>query len=125
MCIRDRASVLLSIAEGTSIITEGVWDNRFRYVDQLTRMGAQIQVDGKIAVITGVNHLTGAPVVATDLRAGAAMILAGLVADGVTEIEDIIYIERGYESVVEKFRALGADISVVSIKPGETIRKAL
>lgn len=123
--MQPQASVLLSIAEGTSIITEGVWDNRFRYVDQLTRMGAQIQVDGKIAVITGVNHLTGAPVVATDLRAGAAMILAGLVADGVTEIEDIIYIERGYESVVEKFRALGADISVVSIKPGETIRKAL
>ena len=123
--MQPQASVLLSIAEGTSIVTEGVWDNRFRYVDQLTRMGAQIQVDGKIAVITGVSHLTGAPVVATDLRAGAAMILAGLVADGVTEIEDIIYIERGYENVVEKFKALGADISVVSIKPGEAIRKAL
>lgn len=123
--MQPQASVLLSIAEGTSIITEGVWDNRFRYVDQLTRMGAQIQVDGKIAVITGVSHLTGAPVVATDLRAGAAMILAGLVADGVTEIEDIIYIERGYENVVEKFKALGADISVVSVRPGEAIRKAL
>lgn len=94
-------------------MTEGVWDNRFRYVDQLTLMGADIQVDGKMAVITGVEKLNSAPVKAVDLRAGAAMIIAGLVADGTTEIEEIVHIDRGYENVVEKFTALGADIKRV------------
>ncbi|MEG6572626.1 UDP-N-acetylglucosamine 1-carboxyvinyltransferase [[Clostridium] cellulosi] len=108
--MQPQMAVLLSIASGTSIITEGVWDNRFRYVDELKRMGANIQVDGKIAVIEGVDHLTGAPVKATDLRAGAALLIAGLVARGTTEIEDIQHIERGYENVDKKFSALGAEI---------------
>ncbi|MBQ2677194.1 MAG: UDP-N-acetylglucosamine 1-carboxyvinyltransferase [Clostridia bacterium] len=106
---------LLSIAQGTSIVNESVWDNRFRYVEQLTRMGAQISVDGKVAVIEGVDKLKAAPVQAVDLRAGAAMIIAGLVAEGTTEIESIDYIDRGYEDVVGKFTALGAHIKRVTI----------
>lgn len=113
--MQPQMAVLMSLAEGTSIITEGVWDNRFRYVEELKRMGASIQVDGKIAVIEGVGQLTGAPVKATDLRAGAAMMIAGMVARGATEIEDIQYIERGYQDVVEKFRGLGADIRRVHV----------
>ncbi len=101
---------LLSICKGTSIVTEGVWDNRFKYVDELRRMGANISVDGKVAIIEGVDKLTGAPVRALDLRAGAAMVIAALVAEGTTEIEDIRYIERGYEAIVDKLRAVGADI---------------
>lgn len=111
--MQPQIATILAIAEGTSIVTEGVWDNRFRYVDQLTLMGADIQVDGKMAVITGVEELTAAPVKAVDLRAGAAMIIAGLVAKGVTEIEEIERIDRGYEDVVEKFSLLGADIKRV------------
>ncbi len=112
--MQPQISTALSLAEGTSIVSEGVWDNRFKYVDQLTIMGANIQVDGKTAVITGVEKLTPAPVKAVDLRAGAAMIIAGLAADGVTEIEEIYHIDRGYENVVEKFTSLGADIRRVS-----------
>lgn len=123
--MQPQMAVLLSIAEGTSIITEGVWDNRFRYVDELKRMGANIQVDGKIAVIEGVDHLTGAPVKATDLRAGAALLIAGLVGCGVTEIEDIHHIERGYEYVEEKFAALGADIKRVPITGSQTFAAAV
>lgn len=108
--MQPQMAVLLSIAKGTSVISEGVWDNRFKYLDQLMRMGANVQVDGTIAVIQGVDELTGAPVRADDLRAGAAMIIAGLAASGITEIEDIIYIDRGYEDYVEKLRNLGADI---------------
>ena len=108
--MQPQIATILAIADGTSIVTEGVWDNRFRYVDQLTLMGADVQVDGKMAVITGVDELTAAPVKAVDLRAGAAMIIAGLVANGVTEIEEIDRIDRGYEDVVEKFTQLGADI---------------
>ena len=104
---------LLSIANGTSIVTEAVWDNRFRYIEELKRMGAVISVDGKVAVIEGVQELNGAPVKATDLRAGAAMIIAALAAKGTTYIEDIDHIERGYEDVVEKFSALGADIRII------------
>jgi UDP-N-acetylglucosamine 1-carboxyvinyltransferase len=111
--MQPQMAVLLSIAEGTSIITEGVWDTRFRYVDELKRMGANFQVDGKIAVIEGVASLTGAPVKAPDLRAGAALLIAGLVGRGVTEIEDIQHIERGYEHIDEKLRSLGADIKRV------------
>ena len=102
---------LLSLANGTSIVNESVWESRFRYVNQLTKLGARINVEGsKMAVIQGVEKLQGACVNATDLRAGAAMIIAGLAAEGETEIEDIYHIERGYEDVVEKFRAIGADI---------------
>ncbi len=113
--MQPQMATVLSIAEGTSIVTEGVWDSRFRYVDQLTLMGADIQVDGKMAVITGVNELHSAPVRAVDLRAGAAMIIAGLAAKGTTEIEEIDHIDRGYEDIVEKFSALGADIKRVPI----------
>lgn len=108
--MQPQMGVILSIANGTSIISEGVWDSRFRYVDQLIRMGADIQVNGTMAVFQGVEELTGAPVRADDLRAGAAMIIAGLVARGTTEIEDIVYIDRGYEDYVEKLRGVGADI---------------
>lgn len=113
--MQPQMATVLSIADGTSIVTEGVWDSRFRYVDQLTLMGADIQVDGKMAVITGVKSLNAAPVHAVDLRAGAAMIIAGLAAYGTTEIEEIDHIDRGYEEVVEKFSALGADIKRVPI----------
>ncbi len=108
--MQPQIATLLSIAEGASIITEGVWDNRFRYVEQLTLMGADIQVDGKTAVITGVKELKPAPVKSVDLRAGAAMIIAGLMANGKTTVEDIEHIDRGYENLAEKLRSLGADI---------------
>lgn len=111
--MQPQIAAVLSIADGTSIITEGVWDSRFRYVEQLTFMGADIQVDGKMAVITGVEKLKPSPVRAVDLRAGATMIIAGLSAEGTTEIEEIDHIDRGYENVVEKFSALGADIKRV------------
>ena len=111
--MQPQIAAVLSIADGTSIITEGVWDSRFRYVEQLTFMGADIQVDGKMAVITGVEKLKPSPVRAVDLRAGAAMIIAGLSANGITEIEEIDHIDRGYENVVEKFSTLGADIKRV------------
>ncbi len=121
--MQPQMATILTVAEGTSIVTEGVWDSRFRYVDQLTIMGAKIQVDGKMAVITGVESLNSAPVKAVDLRAGAAMIIAGLMAEGKTEIEEIDHIDRGYENVVEKFSALGADIKRVPINPINTLYK--
>ncbi|MBR6503314.1 MAG: UDP-N-acetylglucosamine 1-carboxyvinyltransferase [Clostridia bacterium] len=121
--MQPQIATLLAISEGTSIVTEGVWDNRFRYVEQLIGMGAQIQVDGKMAVITGVPKLTPAPVKAVDLRAGAAMIIAGLMADGITEVENIIYIDRGYENVAEKLQKLGADIKRVPIINKEAVIK--
>ena len=121
--MQPQIATLLAISEGTSIVTEGVWDNRFRYVEQLIGMGAKIQVDGKMAVITGVEKLTPAPVKAVDLRAGAAMIIAGLMAEGVTEVENIIYIDRGYENVAEKFQKLGADIKRVPIVNKEAVIK--
>ncbi|EDN01961.1 UDP-N-acetylglucosamine 1-carboxyvinyltransferase [Pseudoflavonifractor capillosus ATCC 29799] len=116
--MQPQMAVVLSLAEGTSVITEGVWDNRYRYVDEIRRMGAQFQVDGKVAVIEGVDHLTGAPVRACDLRAGAAMVIAGLAAHGVTEVDCIHYIERGYEDIVRKLSGVGADIRVV-VTPDE------
>lgn len=113
--MQPQIAVLLSIAKGTSIINESVWDNRFRYVEELRRMGAQISVDGKIAVVEGVDHLTAAPVKATDLRAGAAMLIAALCAQGKSQVEDIQHIERGYENIEQKLRSLGADIHRVHI----------
>ena len=102
---------LLSIAQGTSMVNESVWEGgRFKYVGELRRMGAQITVDGKVAIVEGVDHLKGAPVRALDLRAGAAMVIAGLVAEGTTQVEDVVYIERGYENIVDKLVDLGADI---------------
>ena len=100
----------LARADGTSVVTEDVWDNRFKYVTELAKMGAKIQVDGKVAVIEGVERLTGATVKACDLRAGAAMVIAGLAAEGVTRITEIHHIQRGYEDLVQKLRGLGADI---------------
>ena len=116
--MQPQIASVLCIAQGTSVLTEGVWDNRYRYVDEFRRMGAHIQVDGKVAVLEGVDHLTGAPVHACDLRAGAAMVVAGLAAQGATEIDGIHHIERGYETIVEKLANLGADIQIVSL-PGE------
>lgn len=111
--MQPQIAAILTMADGTSIVNEAVWDNRFRYVEELCRMGAEISVDGKLAVIEGVPQLKGAPVKATDLRAGAAMIVAALGAEGTTQIEDIRHIERGYEDVVEKFKGIGADIKRV------------
>ncbi len=108
--MQPQIAAVLCLAEGTSILNEGIWDNRYRFADEFRRMGAKIQVDGKIAVIEGVNQLTGAPVRACDLRAGAAMIVAGLAAHGTTEVDQVYYIERGYEDIVEKLSKLGADI---------------
>ncbi|MEA5050490.1 MAG: UDP-N-acetylglucosamine 1-carboxyvinyltransferase [Oscillospiraceae bacterium] len=117
--MQPQMATLLSLAKGTSIVTESIWDNRFKYVDELRRMGANIQVDGKVAIVEGIEKFTGAPVRATDLRAGAAMVIAGLVADGVTEIEDIYHIDRGYEDIVAKLQALGADIRRVTVPDDE------
>lgn len=121
--MQPQMTTLLSIAQGTSIVTEGVWDNRFKYVDELRRLGAQIQVDGKVAVVEGVPQLTAAPVKATDLRAGAAMLQAALCANGTSEIEDIAYIERGYEDIVQKLSSLGAEIKKV-VTPDVTLPQA-
>jgi UDP-N-acetylglucosamine 1-carboxyvinyltransferase len=112
--MQPQFTALLSLASGVSAVHENVWDNRFKYVDELIKMGAKIKVSGKLATIEGVEYLEGAPVGATDLRAGAALIIAGLCARGVTEVENIEYIERGYDSIVEKLSALGADIRRVT-----------
>ncbi len=122
--MQPQLAAVLCLAEGTSVVTEGVWENRFRYSDELRRMGARIQVDGKVAVIEGVEKLTGAPVRASDLRAGAALVIAGLAAEGTTEIEEIGYIERGYEDIVAKLRGLGADIARVSFEDTPPMAKA-
>ncbi len=108
--MQPQISAVLCCAEGNSLVTEGVWDNRYKYVDELKRMGACIQVEDRTAFIQGVPYLTGATVKACDLRAGAAIVIAGLAAHGVTRVEDIQYIERGYQNIVGKLQALGADI---------------
>ena len=106
---------LLSIVEGVSIITETIFENRFMHVAELKRMGANIKIDGRSAVIEGINKFTGCQVKATDLRAGAAIILGGLVAEGETEISDIYHIDRGYVNIEEKFRNLGAEIYRIDV----------
>ena len=111
--MQPQITTVLSLAEGTSLVTEGVWSSRYRYVDELKRMGANIQVDDKTAVIVGVDHLTGAPIQAYDLRAGAALVIAALAAHGESEISQVQYIERGYEDIISKLRALGANIRAV------------
>ena len=108
--MQPQIAVCMALANGVSVITESIYDTRFRYCAELSRMGANIKVDTKLAVITGVEELTGCTVHACDLRAGAAMVIAGLAAKGTTIIEDIKYIERGYENIIEKLRDLGADI---------------
>ena len=120
--MQPQISTLLCLAEGTSIVTDEIFNNRFRYVDELRRMGADISVEGRVAVIEGVGKLMGAPVTAPDLRAGAALVIAGLAASGVTEIDDIYHIERGYEDIEQKLRALGADI-VKKTVPGNSVRQ--
>ena len=114
--MQPQITAVLALAQGTSLVTEGVYGaNRFKYVDELKRMGAHIQVDGKVAVVEGVPQLVGAPIQACDLRAGAALVIAGLAAQGTTELSHINYIERGYEDLVGKLRAVGADISLVDV----------
>ena len=113
--MQPQISTVLCLAEGTSTVTEGVWDNRFKYVDELVKMGGAIQVTGRTAIIEGVPYLTGAPIKASDLRAGAALVIAGLSAKGRTEVEGIKYIERGYEKMIPKLSALGADIKSVFV----------
>ena len=108
--IQQPMSTLLSIVPGRSLITESIWENRHKHIDELKKMGANIKVEGRVAIIDGVEKLTGAVVKATDLRAGAAMVIAGLVAEGSTEITNIEHIDRGYPHIEAKFRALGADI---------------
>ena len=120
--MQPQIATLLTLAEGTSIVTEGVWEQRFRYVDELRRMGADITVNGKVALIEGTGKLMGAPVKACDLRAGAALIIAGLAAQGITEIEDIFHIERGYDCMEGKLRGLGADIEKVSVPDKATAK---
>ena len=117
-------TVLMTLAEGTSIITEGIWENRFRYVDELIHMGACIRVDGQVAVVEGVKELHPAPLRATDLRAGAAMVMAALAANGTSEIDETVHIERGYENIVEKLQELGADIRRVEV-PVSAISRAI
>ena len=111
--MQPQMAVVLAIAEGTSTITESIFENRFRYVDELTRMGASIKVESNIAIITGVEKYTGARVNAPDLRAGAALVIAGLCAEGVTIIDDIHYVERGYEDFEGKLRGTGAQMEKV------------
>jgi UDP-N-acetylglucosamine 1-carboxyvinyltransferase len=116
--MQPQIAVCMALAQGTSVVTESVWDNRFRYVAELRRMGVQATVDGKMAVFEGVEQLHGCPVRACDLRAGAAMVIAGLAADGVTTVEDIRYIERGYENIIEKLHGLGAEIRRIEVPDG-------
>lgn len=111
--MQPQITAVLTLAEGTSLVTESVWSSRYRYVDELKRMGAKIQVDDKTAVVEGVEYLTGAPIQASDLRAGAALVIAALAAKGRSEITQVHYIERGYEDIVSKLQALGADIQSV------------
>lgn len=112
--MQPQIAATLAMAKGTSIVTESIFENRFKYVDELSRMGANIKVQGNTAIIDGVGCLTGARVSASDLRAGAALVIAGLAAEGITIVDDIVYIQRGYEDFEVKLRNLGAEIEKVS-----------
>ena len=111
--LQSQMGVVLSMSAGTSIINESIWDSRFQYTQELNKMGAKITTSGKTAIFEGVDYLYGAPVTATDLRAGAALIMAGTSANGVTEVFNLHHIDRGYENIEEKFRKLGANIERV------------
>jgi UDP-N-acetylglucosamine 1-carboxyvinyltransferase len=111
--MQPQFSTMLTMVQRTSVIREGVYEQRFRYAAELRKMGANIEVDGNVCVINGVEKLCGATVRACDLRAGVSMVLAGLAAEGTTEVYDIRHIERGYEGLVEKLRSLGARIEKV------------
>ena len=112
--MQPQIAVVLSLCGGTSIVTETIFENRFKYVDELARMGADIKVEGNTAIISGISGYTGAQISAPDLRAGAALVIAGLAADGITVVDDINYIERGYEDFDRKLRGLGAVIERIS-----------
>ncbi len=112
--MQPQMGVALALCEGTSTITESIFENRFKYLDELARMGAVSKIEGNSATIEGVERFSGARVSAPDLRAGAALVLAGLAADGITIVDDIVYIQRGYERFEEKLRELGAEIEKVS-----------
>ena len=112
--MQPQIGVTLALCKGTSMITESIFENRFKYLDELARMGACVKVEGNSASIEGVEKLSGARVSAPDLRAGAALCIAGLAADGITIVDDIVYIQRGYERFEEKLRSLGAVIERVS-----------
>lgn len=112
--MQPQITVTLAMAQGTSTVTESIFENRFKYADELARMGAHIKVEGNTAIIDGVSKLTGARVSAPDLRAGAALVIAGLAAEGITIVDDIVYIQRGYENFEQKLRSLGAQIEKVS-----------
>ena len=112
--MQPQIGVTLTLASGTSIVTESIFENRFKYADELTRMGANIKVEGNTAIIDGTDRLTGARISAPDLRAGAALVIAGLAAEGITVVDDIIYIQRGYEDFEQKLQGLGAEIEKVS-----------
>ena len=111
--MQPQITVALGLSQGTSIVTESIFENRFKYVDELTRMGANIKVEGNTAIIDGVGRYTGASITAPDLRAGAALVIAALAAEGISTVDDIRYIERGYENFPEKLRGLGAMIEKV------------
>ena len=119
--MQPQIAAALCLARGTSIITDSVWNSRFRYTDEFKRMGAQLQVDGNLAIIEGVERLTGAQLEACDLRAGAAMLIAALAAHGISEITNVQYIERGYEDVIGKIRAIGGSIRAVEVPEEELV----
>ena len=112
--MQPQIGVTLSLARGTSIVTESIFENRFKYADELTRMGANIKVEGNTAIIDGTEKLTGARISAPDLRAGAALVIAGMAAEGITVVDDIVYIQRGYEDFELKLQNLGAEIEKVT-----------
>ena len=122
--MQPQICVLMCLASGVSYLNESVWDNRFRYVSELKRMGARIKVNGKTAIIEGGKPLSAAALKACDLRAGAAMIIAGLAAPGTTSIDDVYYIERGYDDVVGKLRSVGADITLQHVPDESVFNKA-
>jgi len=113
--VQQPMSTLLTMAQGRSIVNESIYESRFKHIDELKKMGANVKIEGRIAIIDGVKNLSGANVKATDLRAGAALVIAGLSAQGKTEVEGIEHIDRGYLYIEEKFKALGADIRRVNI----------
>ena len=121
--MQPQISTVLAVSTGTSIVTESLFENRFKFTDELIRMGASIKVEGNTAIFDGVSELTGAKVSAPDLRAGAALVIAGLIAEGITIVEQVDYVERGYEDFEEKLRDLGASIEKINSKDEKSIQK--
>ncbi|HOV69587.1 MAG TPA: UDP-N-acetylglucosamine 1-carboxyvinyltransferase, partial [Clostridia bacterium] len=113
--LQQPIAAAMTVAEGTSVIIETIFENRFKFLDEIRRMGAKVRIEDRVAVIEGVDKLQGAPIAASDLRGSAALVVAGLIAEGITEISNILYIKRGYENFIEKLNALGAQIEVVEV----------